>query len=236
MGFIIRKSILFVIILALTHITVNAQFSHRLDIIAEKTISNQSDKVIFQKNYIDYKRKGEGFSFGMKYNFSKLPMALYLGYEDADFSDYSIKSNINVYNFSNDLEIKSIDLDIHYLFYKRSIIKPYIFVGVNYNMIDYINTGFILSNYRPSEQGYIQVKEIRFNSPQSIQTNLNSYGLKVGAGLNVRITDKFGINGSVRFRYIPQNKTNWIGDRISSYTYSIGVYYRFFKDKNIISL
>ena len=232
-GRYIIKTNFIVIFFVLTHVAVIAQFTHRLEILGEKTFASQSDNILIQGQHIDYKRTGGGFSTGMKYNFRKLPMALYLGYDYADFSNYSIKSDIDIHNNSNELEIKSIDLDVQYLFLKRSIIKPYIFIGVNYNMIDHISTNLRFSNI-PGREEYIKVDDIWYND--SNQAKSNSPGIKAGAGLNIKITDKIGINGSVRFRFITQNKSIWIGEKVSAYSCSIGVYYRFFKDKNIISL
>ena len=216
----------------LTPTFVCAQFSHRFEISAEKTFSSQFDNIRFFEKSISYNRTGGGVASGIKYNFRSIPMGLFLGYEDSKYTNYSLKSDLDLLGLTNKLKIKNIDLDVQYLFFRQSTFKPYISIGMNFNSIDYFVVGLKYNHIiEASSNEFIEIDEIMYNP---IHSNFNALGLKLGAGLNVQLSDKFGIAGSVKLRYIPQNQTDWLGN-LTTYTASIGVYYRLFKRKNNIS-
>ena len=214
----------------MTPILVNAQFSHRVEVLIENALSTQSYNTDYFDNNINYRITGGGIKAGIKYNFRNIPVGLLLGYENSIFSKYSVKSNIDISDDSYKLNVGSVDLDIQYLFFKKSVYKPFIFIGMNYSNIDLRRENLIYSNIKLQEKDYShQIDEVNFGT---IQSNINTLGINAGAGINVRLSDMFGITGNVRLRYIPQNKTEWLSNKILIYTCSIGLYVRLLKDKN----
>jgi hypothetical protein len=236
-GILIRRYIIISSILSFLPIITNAQFSHRFEFLIEKTYSTQTDNISSSKDYISYyentDRIGDGTIIGLKYNLNDLPISLFLGYENYKFSDYSINSNISVSDFSQELIIKSADLNIQYLFFNKSTFKPTVFVGLNYNGINYSRTGISYFYAGTSNGEYIHIDSIAWGY-DLVQTDIKAIGVNVGTGLNIRLSDKIGVNGNIKFRYIPQNQTNWLDNHILIKTYSIGVYYRLLKRKNKI--
>lgn len=237
-GILIRRYIITFIILFLSIIT-NAQFSHPFEFLIEKTFSVQADNISLSKDYISYEentdRIGGGTIIGIKYNMNDFPISLFLGYENYKFSDYSINSNISVSDNSQELLIKRAVFNIQYLFFNKSNFKPNVFVGLNYNSIDYSRTGISYSYSETYDSEYIHIDDISWGY-ELVQSDFKAIGLNFGTGLNIRLSDKIGVSGNFKFLYIPQNQTNWLDNHILIKTYSIGVYYRLLKRKNNIYL
>lgn len=238
-GILSRRYLIISSILLFLPIIGNAQFSHRFEILVEKSFSTQADNISSSKDYISYyentDRKGGGTIIGIKYNMNDFPISLFLGYENYKSNDYSINSNINVSDNSQELLIKSADFNIQYIFFNKSTFKPIVFAGLNYNIIEYSRTGISYSYAGTSNSEYIQVDGIGWGY-DLVQTDIKAIGVNFGTGLNIRLSDKIGVSGNIKFRYIPQNQTNWLDNHILIKTYSIGVYYRLLKRKNNISL
>jgi hypothetical protein len=206
-----KAFVIITMILMLSSIPVKAQFPYNFEIFAEKTFSS-----LYSNNT---SISGDGIELGIKYNFCNTPLWLSLGYTNSKFSDHSL----SVYSNTYESKISSIDFDIRYLFFRQSVFKPYIFAGVNHNTIDYMGRIPVLAA-SSDENNY------------SDQSKFNAFGLKIGTGLNVRLSDRFGLTGNIMLHNILQNKNNWVENNMFICTYAFGVYYRFNKNKNNLSL
>ena len=210
-GILNKTFVIITMILMFSSIMVKAQFPYRFEIFAEKTFSS------LYSNNISI--SGDGIELGIKYNLCNTPLWLSLAYNNSKFSDHSL----SVYQNTYESKISSIDLDIQYLFFRQSVFKPYIFAGVNHNTIDYMGRIPVLVA-SSDENSY------------SDQSKFNVFGLKIGTGLNIRLSDRFGLTGNIMLYNIFQNKNNWVENNMFICTYAFGVYYRFNKNKNNLSL
>lgn len=236
---ILSRRLAITCLLLFASIVVNAQFSHRFEVLAGASFPYQLDKINISQGYISFsettKRAGTGTLIGIKYNLKDFPVSLLLGYEINKLSDYSIISNLNVFEQSQELHMKSVDLDIHYLFFHQSTFKPYVVAGLNFNNLDYTRRGVSYDYNIPSDDGYIQTDHIVWGY-DLIQSSFYTFGFNMGTGVNIRLTDKIGINGNVKWKYIPQNQTNWLDNQLLIRSFSMGIYYRLLKRKNNLSL
>ena len=223
---LIRKFKLITLILLLAPMVANAQFSHRMELSVAPIFSIQTDNISVNNNPVHINRMGFGIASGIKYNLSNIPIGLYLGYEYTNFSDYFTNSSIKLYADVHELKIHNIDFDIQYLFLRQSTFKPYLFVGMSLNSVYYRAENLRYTNfYTPSGQ-YDPNDIINCGS---ILSKFSTFGLKFGVGINIRLSDRFGITGNVKFRYIPQSQTEWIDNTILTYTGAVGLHYRFLK-------
>ena len=233
-----RRSEIFIFILVLMPFFGFTQFSHRIELIAEKTFSAQFDKKNTSKGYINYfensTRNGSGTMISIKYNLVEIPVSLSLGIENTTLSDYAVKSNIEISDNSQELKLSSINFKIQYQIINKASFVPYLYLGMNLNIFHYQCTDLTYHYHGENNSEYIQIDDVNW-SYKSIQTDFKVPGICGGAGIKLRLSDKIGINGSFNFSYIPQNKTDWLGHTIIIQTYNIGLYYRFFKRRNNIS-
>ena len=216
----------------------NAQFSHKIELFAEKTFSTQFDKISTSKGFINYfensTRKGSGTMIGIKYNFAEFPVSLSLSLENATLSDYAVKSNIQISDNTQKLKLNSINFKIQYQILDKATFDPYVYLGMNLNIFHFQCSDLTYQYHGENNSEYIQIDDISW-SYKSIQTDFKVPGICGGTGIKIRVSDKIGINGSLNFSYIPQNKSDWFGHTIIVQTYNIGLYYRIFKRKNNIS-
>ena len=237
-GISVRRSKIIIFILILMPFLGNAQFSHRIELFAEGTFSAQFDKIKTNKGYINYfeksTRKGPGTMIGIKYNLAEYPVSLSLGIENATLSDFRVKSNIEISENSQELKLNSINFKIQYQILNNASFDPYLYLGMNLNTFHYKCSDLTYHYHEKSNSQYIQVDDVSW-SYKSIQTDFKVPGICGGTGIKIRLSDKIGINGSLNFTYIPQNKTDWFGHAIIIHTYNIGLYYRLFKRRNNIS-
>lgn len=234
---LLKRILLITTFLILIPLIVSAQFSYRFEVIVGEAFSSHYDKISVDGNYLDNiknNRNGNATMLGVKYNLNKYPLSIYLGYEYSNLSDYSSNSNnIDVSYNTHAYKINSIDLNVQYLFFTKSSLKPFLLVGLNYNHINYLTTGLSYNFSDESNNEYIQIDDISWGE-NSVQTDLNALGYCLGAGFNFRLSDKIGINSNIKFNLIVQNQNEWFGNYIIGQTYNIGMYYRISKRKNNI--
>jgi hypothetical protein len=215
-----------------------AQFSHRIELFAEGMYAIQFDKISTSKGFFNYteksSRKGPGTKIGIQYNFAKYPVSLSLGIENATLSDYTVKSNLEISDDSQELKLNSLNLKVQYQILQKAFIDPYLYLGINLNTFHYQCSDLTYHYHGETNGEYIQIDDISW-SYQSIQTNFKVPGICAGTGIRMRVSDNIGVNGSLNFSFIPQNKTDWFGHSIITQTYNIGLYYRLFKRRNNIS-
>ena len=233
-----RGSKILIFILVLMPFFGNAQFSHRFELFAEGTFSTQFDKRSTGKGFINYfeksTRKGPGTMIGIKYNLAESPLSLSLGFENATLSDYAVKSNIEISGNSQELKLNNINFKIQYQILNKASFDPYFYLGMNLNTFHYKCSDLTYHYHQESKTEYIQIDDVSW-SYKSLQAGFKVPGICGGTGIKIRLSDNIGINASLNFSYIPQNKTDWFGHTIIIQTYNIGLYYRLFKRRNNIS-
>lgn len=231
-----KKRLLIAILLLCLPLISFAQFSHRFEILLEKTFTVENDRLNHKIDDLTFKenttRTGHGIALGVKYNLKDLPLSLILGYENYDMSNHSIRSNWDITNKSNVLTLESFDFNVQYSFNKSSY-KPYVFLGLSYNDLNVKRTDLSYTYLNIDEPGPIHLEEINWQY-DSIEADVKTIGFNFGAGVYVRLTDNFGVSGNLKFRYIPQNNLEWLSEHMFFSTFSVGAYYRFSKRINNI--
>lgn len=211
-----------------------AQFSHQLEVLYEKGFHSYSDKVSYNKGYINYYEnniaKGTSGSLSLTYNLKKLPFSLIISAESTTFDDYSVSSSLQSSDGGQQLKINSYALLVQYSFLNKSTIKPFCHLGVTYNLLGYNRSNISYNYTNDSNSDFIQIENITWGY-SDIQSDFSSFGITGGLGLHIRLTDKIGLNGKFNLDFIP-NDSDWIGNNLLIKSYKIGVYYRLFKRTN----
>lgn len=229
-----KKPFLFYCLLLLPNL-VNAQFYYRLELSAEGGQTNQYDKLSTKKDNINYYeetfRKGTDVSLGISYRITKYPIFISTTSSFKTYNEYKFNSDLQVLDDKQRLIINSYGLDFKYIAFNKTVINPFISVGFSYNNINYTRDSINYRYFPPSNIDYILIEKIEWGY-NKIKTSYATFGLYSSIGIRIRIFDHIGLNGSVKFEYLPQNQSELMGNTVLIRTYNIGLYYRMLKQKN----
>jgi hypothetical protein len=112
---------------------------------------------------------------------------------------------------------------VQYEFLNKATVKPLLFFGIGYNASSYERKKIVYRYNSNIAWGY-----------DYVQTKFNSIRYSGGIGLCFRLSDRIGFYIKQYYDYIPQDESDWLGDRITVYSTSIGGILRLSKRKNTL--
>ncbi|TKG94056.1 hypothetical protein EYV94_14980 [Puteibacter caeruleilacunae] len=234
-----RIALLFLVFIP---VMAQAQFSHRFEVSYELGVNSFSDKAKIRYEYLNFTedndRKGDEMSFSIGYILKNRPIKLVASFDRAELNDITTTTSINVKDDGQELELSSYKFRGQYIFCNRSMIKPFVYLGISMNKFNLSRTNLNIYYREEQEQesnnDLIPISSV-YMGLSEVSADFTSIGLNGGIGAQVKITDNIGLVSRLNVDFISQNKTDWLGKTLLGHSFKFGVLYRLSKRKNNIS-